>query len=105
MQDRDQALDVDRLHEVPLEARGLGARAITRLAVAGDRDQARAGLAEARLEVRGELVAVHDRQADVDERGLRQERLGDAQRGGAVVRDLDGVTVRAPRPRASSGTS
>ena len=53
-----------------MEAGVAGAAAIRFLPVAGDGNQAEAGEAGQLTQVRGELVAIHHRQAEVEERDV-----------------------------------
>src|SRR5439155_19456981 len=51
----------------------LAARAVRRLTVAAERDQAHAGGRQRAAELRGELVAIHAGQSDVEDRDVRGE--------------------------------
>lgn len=75
----EQLLGVGRLDEVTAEARFLGASAILFLTVPGHRHQAHAVAPSGAL---GQLVAVHDRQADVEDSDLRPERVGQSSASG-----------------------
>jgi hypothetical protein len=75
---------VDRLDQVFGEARGPTARPVGRLSVAGQRDQRRRLRAQLRAQAGRQLVPVHDRQADVDDRQIGDERRGELQRLRAV---------------------
>src|SRR5690606_3237140 len=72
-QERLEGARVDRLDHVLVEAGLERALAIAGLAVAGHRDQAQIVHARERAQAVGQLVAVHERQADVEQRGVRLE--------------------------------
>ena len=57
-ENRAEIVRVDRLHEVRVEAGGLGALAIERLTVAADRDQSELGAARQCPQSAGDLEAV-----------------------------------------------
>jgi len=58
----EQTLDVDRLHEMDVEAGAAAARTIVLLTVSGQRDQPWSALRELGADSRRELVAIHHRQ-------------------------------------------
>src|SRR5439155_16841218 len=66
-ENRAEMVRVDRLHEMRVEAGGLRALAIERLAVAADRDQPELGAARHRPQSSRDLEAVDPGQPDVDQ--------------------------------------
>ena len=101
----DHAFDhaqIDRLDQVVVEAGLLRAQLVARLAVAGDRHQPDPRQPRLVPDAAGQLVAVHQRQPDVEQRDVGGERLQLCQRLRPVVGDLDRVAEidRAP-PRAT----
>src|SRR5437763_5016336 len=62
----DQALEIDRLHEVLLEPGLLGPTVVGDVAVACDRDHAQVVVVAS--QARAQLVAIHQRQPDVEQR-------------------------------------
>ena len=99
---RQQQLELDRLDEVLVEAGVERALAVGAAAVAGQRDQARSPRVRgsARSAAR-ELVAVHPRQADVEQRRRRartRRAARSASAPSAAVRDLVAVEVEARAP-------
>ena len=91
----DEQVDVDRLREVMVEARGPGPLAVVLLAVARDRDEDAPAAALVRPQLGGDLVAAQPRQADVEEQDLGPERVRDLDGRVPVVGDLDLVARRA----------
>ena len=81
--DRVDRRQVHRLHQVVAEAGLRGASPIGLLAVAGDGDQAHAGEARKLPQARGQLVAVHHRQPDVEEGDVGREVRRDRSAAGA----------------------
>ena len=78
------AVHVDRLDQMVIEARRARLSAIGFLAVAGHRDQRQRLSIEVGSQPSCEFIAVHDRQTDVDQAELRQKLLCDAQSARAV---------------------
>src|ERR1700687_5031003 len=72
-QDLRQAIGMDRLHEVGIEAGLAGAVRILGQTVAGDGDQAQLSRAAGRSKVAGDFVTVEPRKTDVDARDIRLE--------------------------------
>src|SRR5688572_12014435 len=66
---------IDGLDEVVIESSGQRALAIHRLAVAGQCNQVNLVTAWNRADLTRELVAIDDRQADIEDRRQRLERL------------------------------
>src|SRR5690349_7541550 len=66
---------VDRLHQVPIEPRGLGACPVLRLTVAGDGDELLELTRKSVSKARRELVSVEQRQAEVEHGHFRTKVL------------------------------
>src|SRR5262249_51484239 len=93
-----ELVEVDWLDEVMLEPRGDRSAAVVLLPVARDGDEAQIlGAAAALAEALRELVSIHDRETEIQERDARVESLGDAERGRAIVRHLDDIAERLER--------
>src|SRR4051794_17443226 len=87
----------DRLDQVVAEPGLAGALAVGVPAVAGDRDQLELGEPGQLAELRGELVAVDDRQADVEKRDLGEELGRDLHGAVGVERDARVVAAAIKR--------
>jgi len=81
---------VDGLDHVVVDAGGAGTGAILLLAVAGDGDDEEVCAAGFGAEAAGDFVAIHEREADVEQDGGGEEDGGFFEGGGAVVGELDG---------------
>src|SRR5690606_15349756 len=86
----EDALELDGFDEVVVEAGAQRALAVFGLAVAGEGDQAHLQAGELAGAL-GDLVAVHDGQADVEQDDVGLELADGAQGAGAVVLDADVV--------------
>src|SRR4051794_14272800 len=78
--EREEFVDVDRLHEVVVEARLAGLPPRLRVAIARHPDDQRAPAALLPPELPGHLVPVHAGQADVQEDRLGTMAAGDLDR-------------------------
>ena len=94
-------VELDRLDQMLVEAGVEGTPAIRAAAVAGQRDQDDPPRARIGAQRAGELVAVHRRQADVEDRRRRRETVEEAQRRVAVGR---GLAPRGPRGAGRSAS-
>src|SRR5262245_57056677 len=88
LQQPPQLLEVHRLGEVQVEAGLARAALVLLLAVAGDRDQARAGERGLVAQRARDGVAVHARQADVAEHDLRVQAARGLHAGRPAVHDV-----------------
>src|SRR5580765_8058631 len=99
-----QRSGVDRLGKVLIESRGEGAAAVFRQSIAGDGDHERPRAAiQGGARAPRQLVAVHARQADVDERDLRRSREERFEPGDAVARDAYPVPRELEQPAQRFG--
>jgi hypothetical protein len=88
-----QGGETDRLHKVVVEAGLLRADMVLGLIVARDGSQKKVRAAVLGAKAPGHFIAIHTRQADIEQHHFRSKRVGRFQRGNTVIGGQDFVTI------------